>query len=221
MTSMITLALSKGRILDDTLPVIAKAGIEPIEDLKSTRKLIIPTNHENLRLLIVRATDVPAYVQSGAADIGIVGKDTLMEFGGEHIYELADLHIAKCKLMLAKIKDAELPSKRLRVASKFVNITRRHFASKGEQVDVIKLYGSMEIAPLVGIADVIVDIVDTGNTLRANGLEPYEFIMDVSSRLVANKSSMKQKYKTLSFFVDVLIDTTQVNQEQKIENALF
>lgn len=206
---MITLALSKGRILNDTLPVLAKAGIVPTENLKSTRKLIIPTNHENLNLLIVRATDVPTYVQSGAADIGIVGKDTLMEFGADSVYELADLKIAPCKLMLAKIKDAALPTKRLRVASKFVNVTRRHFAIKGEQVDVIKLYGSMEIAPLVGMADVIVDIVDTGNTLRANGLEPYEFIMDVSSRLVANKSSMKQKHLELTAFVDALTKATE------------
>ncbi len=210
---MITLALSKGRILDDTLPVLAKAGIEPIEDLKSTRKLIIATNHDNLRLLIVRATDVPAYVQSGAADIGIVGKDTLMEFGGELLYELADLKISICKLMLAKVKGNDLPSKRLKVATKFVNITRRYFAMKGQQVDVIKLYGSMEIAPLVGIADCIVDIVDTGNTLRANGLEAYEEIMNVSSRLVANKSSIKQKYKDLKPIITALISAVTTEEE--------
>lgn len=204
---MITFALSKGRILDDTLPLLEKVGITPTEDLKKTRKLIIPTNDANVQFLIVRATDVPTYVQLGAADLGIVGKDVLAEFGAEHLYELADLDIARCKLMLAKIQGSEVPAKRPRIATKFVNIAQQYFASKGQQADVIKLYGSMEIAPLVGLADAIVDIVDTGNTLRANGLEPYEKIMDVSSRLVANKASYKQKYDLLKPLVDKLCES--------------
>lgn len=206
---MITFALSKGRILDDTLPLLAKANIVPTEDLKKTRKLIIPTNQENVRLLIVRATDVPTYVQTGTADLGIVGKDVLAEFGAEHLYELADLGIAACKLMLAKIQGATVPAKNPKVATKFVNLTREYFASQGKQADIIKLYGSMEIAPLVGMADCIVDIVDTGNTLRANGLEPYEKIMDVSSRLVANKASFKQKYTQLKPVIDLMVDSTE------------
>ena len=168
---MLTIALSKGRILDDTLPLLAAAGIVPSENPDKSRKLIIPTSLPDVRLLIVRATDVPTYVEHGAADLGVAGKDVLMEYGGQGLYEPLDLRIANCKLMTAGAIGAPEPKGRLRVATKFVNVAKRYYAEQGRQVDVIKLYGSMELAPLVGLADKIIDVVDTGNTLRANGLE--------------------------------------------------
>lgn len=201
---MITLALSKGRILKDTLPLLAKLGIHPTEDLDKTRKLIIPTTREDVQLLVVRATDVPVYVAHGGADIGVVGKDVLMEQGGDNQFELLDLKIARCKLMVAAPVNHERRSHRLRVATKYVNIAQDYFASKGEQVDLIKLYGSMELAPLVGMADCIVDLVDTGNTLRANGLEATEHIADISSRLVVNGMAYKRQYTQLQGLVDDL-----------------
>ena len=193
----LTLALSKGRILKETMPLLSAAGIELLEDPDKSRKLIFPTTNDNVRVLILRASDVPTYVEHGAADFGVAGKDVLLEHGASHVYELLDLQIAQCKLMTAGIKGATLPKRRLRVATKYVNVARAYFASQGQQVDVIKLYGSMELAPLVGLGDLIVDVVDTGNTLRANGLEPLKHICDVSSRLIVNQVSYKRKFALL------------------------
>lgn len=192
MTTL-TIALSKGRILEDSLPLLAKMGLEPAGDID--RLLRVPTTDKNVSFLIIRPTDVPTYVEYGAADVGIVGKDILMEHGSDSMYEPLDLNIAVCRLSVAAKKDARLPNgqRRLRVATKYPEITRRHFAAKGEQVEIIKLYGSMELAPLVGLSDVIVDLVATGNTLRANGLVEIETVCQVSSRLVVNKAAMKMK----------------------------
>lgn len=201
---MLTIALSKGRILDDTLPLLAEAGIVPTESPDKSRKLIIPTTQADVRLLIVRATDVPTYVENGAADLGVAGKDVLMEFGGQGLYEPLDLKIANCKLMTAGKVGAPEPKGRLRVATKFVNVAKRYYAAQGRQVDIIKLYGSMELAPLVGLADKIIDVVDTGNTLRANGLEPQDLIAPVSSRLIVNKASMKMQHARIQALIDVL-----------------
>lgn len=201
---MITLALSKGRILKDTLPLLAQVGIVPTEDLTTTRKLIIPTTRTDVQLLVVRATDVPVYIAHGGADMGVVGKDVLMEQGGDNQFELLDLQIARCKLMVAAPEHHQQRSHRLRVATKYVNVAQEYFARKGEQVDLIKLYGSMELAPLVGMADCIVDLVDTGNTLRANGLIPTEHIVDISSRLVVNSIAYKRQYKDIQALVDAL-----------------
>ncbi|MFE8072098.1 ATP phosphoribosyltransferase [Marinobacteraceae bacterium S3BR75-40.1] len=194
MTDGITIALSKGRILKETLPLLAEAGIEPVDDLEKTRKLVFETNHPQVRLLIIRATDVPTYVQYGGADLGVTGKDVLMEHGGEGLYEPLDLGIARCKLMTAGKQGESAPRGRLRVATKFVNLAKQYYASEGKQADIIKLYGAMELAPLLDLADEIVDIVDTGNTLKANGLEPRELICHISSRLVVNRASMKMKH---------------------------
>ena len=198
----ITIALSKGRIFDETLPLLAAAGIEPVEDPEQSRKLIIGTNHENIRLVIVRATDVPTYVQYGAADFGIAGKDVLIEHGGSGLYQPLDLHIAECSMMVAVRKGfdyaaASQPGSRLRIATKYPNIAAEHFAGKGVHVDIIKLYGSMELAPLVGLSDAIVDLVSTGNTLKANSLEAVEHVVDISSRLVVNKAALKTKHALL------------------------
>jgi len=199
----ITIALSKGRIFKDTLPLLSRAGIVPADDPETSRKLILDTNHPQIKLVIIRASDVPTYVQYGAADLGVAGKDVLLEHGGG-LYEPLDLQIAKCRLMVAGVKDAQLSGNRLRIATKFVNSTRRHFASQGKQVEIIKLYGSMELAPLVGLSDLIVDVVDTGNTLKANGLVPLEHISDISSRLVVNKASWKMKHSDITELVDAL-----------------
>lgn len=200
----ITIALSKGRIFKDTLPLLSHAGIMPIDDPETSRKLILDTNHPQIKLVIIRASDVPTYVQYGAADIGVAGKDVLLEHGGGGLYEPLDLQIAKCRLMVAGIKDAQLSDSRLRIATKFINSTRRHFAAQGKQVEIIKLYGSMELAPLVGLSDLIVDVVDTGNTLKANGLIPLEHISDISSRLVVNKAAWKMKHSGITELVDAL-----------------
>ncbi len=202
MNENLTIALSKGRILKDTLPLLKAAGIEPAEDIDNSRKLIFSTNRDNVKLLIVRATDVPTYVEYGAADLGVAGKDVLMEHGSSELYEPLDLNIACCKLMTAGKVDLELPPGRIRVATKFVNIAKRWFAEQGRQVEVVKLYGSMELAPLVGLADLIVDVVDTGNTLRANGLEPKDLIAQISSRLVVNKAAMKLKHGQIRALID-------------------
>lgn len=204
----LTIALSKGRILDETLPLFAKADITPLEDINRSRKLIFPTTHDDVRLLILRASDVPTYVEHGAADIGVAGKDVLMEYDA-HVYELIDLNIAKCRLMTAGVVGKTLPNRRLRIATKYANVARNYFASRGEQVDVIKLYGSMELAPLVGLGDLIVDVVDTGNTLRANGLEPLDEICQVSSRLIANPVSYKRKLVQLSPILEILEKAVQ------------
>lgn len=191
--SRLTIALSKGRILKDTLPLLREAGIELLEDPEKSRKLIFPTTHADVQIVIIRATDVPTYVENGAADLGVAGKDVLMEHGASGVYEPLDLDIAKCRLMVAGPVNAPVVEGRLRVATKFVNLTRQFYAEKGEQVEVIKLYGSMELAPLMGLADRIVDVVDTGKTLKENGLEPTELIAHVSSRLIVNKASFKRK----------------------------
>ncbi len=199
----LVIALSKGRIFKETLPLLAHAGITPTDDPESSRKLILDTSRDDVKLLILRATDVPTFVQYGAADLGVAGKDVLMEHGGEGLYEPVDLNIARCRLMTAgRVDDSGINGRRLRVATKFVNCTRRFYAERGEQVEIIKLYGSMELAPLVGLADRIVDVVDTGNTLRANGLEPLEHIADISSRLIVNKASMKMKHDRVKAVID-------------------
>ena len=194
----ITLALSKGRIFEETLPLLAAAGITPTDNPETSRKLIIGTNRDDVRLVIVRATDTPTYVQYGAADLGIAGKDTLIEHGGAGLYQPLDLNIAKCRLCVAAPKDFDYAAAvkrgaRIRVATKYVNAAREHFAAKGVHVDLIKLYGSMELAPLVGLADAIVDLVSTGGTLKANNLVEVEDIMPISSRLVVNQASLKLK----------------------------
>lgn len=207
MKQQLTIALSKGRILKETLPLLAAADIVPAEDIFISRKLIFDTNHEHIKLVVIRATDVPTYVEYGGADMGIAGKDVLLEHGAEGLYEPLDLKIAKCRLMVAGMKDAAPVEGRMKVASKFVNVTRDYFAKQGVQVDIIKLYGAMELAPIMGLADRIVDIVDTGNTLRANGLEPMESIEDdISSRLVVGQPSMKMKYRQIQPIIDKLAE---------------
>lgn len=213
-----TLALSKGRILQDTLPLLAMAGIVPVEDPAKTRRLVIETNREDVNLVVVRATDVPTFVQYGAAALGVAGKDVLMEHGASGMYEPVDLGIARCRLMLAGRSDFTLSGAgELRIATKFVNITRDYFAARGRQVEIVKLYGSMELAPLVGLADCIVDLVDTGNTLRANGLTPLEPIADISARLVVNKAALKMRHLEISRLIHALRDAVQVskNKEEK------
>jgi ATP phosphoribosyltransferase len=200
----ITIALSKGRIFKQSLPLLAHAGIEPVDDPETSRKLILDTNHPEVKLVLIRATDVPTYVQWGAADLGVAGKDVLLEHGGEGLYEPLDLQIARCRMMVAGRREAEMSGSRLRIATKYVNSARRHFAAKGQQVEVIKLYGSMELAPLVGLSDLIVDLVESGNTLKANGLVPLEHIADISSRLVVNKASWKMKHGPISRLLEAL-----------------
>jgi len=200
---MITLALSKGRILDETLPLLAAAGIQVDPAVLDSRKLILPTASPDLRLIIVRASDVPTYVQYGAADFGVAGKDVLIEHGAEGLYQPIDLGIARCRLCVAAARDFDYAravrrGSRLRVATKYVTVARDHFAAKGVHVDLIKLYGSMELAPLVGLADAIVDIVSTGSTLKANGLVEVEEIMPISSRLVVNQASLKTRHDQLA-----------------------
>ncbi len=209
MTETLTIALSKGRIFKETLPLLAHAGIEPADDPETSRKLILDTNREDVKLVIIRATDVPTYVQYGAAEIGVAGKDVLMEHGGEGLYEPVDLNIARCRLMVAGPAEAPPANGRMRIATKYVNSTRRYFAAQGKQVEIIKLYGSMELAPLVGLADRIVDVVDTGNTLRANGLVPMDHIADISSRLVVNKAAMKMQHTRIKAFVRLIEEAVE------------
>ncbi len=214
MSEPLTIALSKGRIFQETLPLLAYAGIAPADDPETSRKLILDTNNDDVKLVIIRASDVPTYVQYGAADLGVVGKDVLMEHGGAGLYEPLDLHIARCKLMVAGRESWSEQAQRLRIATKYVNSTKQYFAERGVQVEIIKLYGSMELAPLVGLADLIVDVVDTGNTLKANGLRPLEKIADISSRLVVNKASMKRKHARVQGFIDLLAAAVRKLQEQ-------
>jgi ATP phosphoribosyltransferase len=204
---MITLALSKGRIFEETLPLLRAAGIEVLEDPEKSRKLILTTNLPDVRVLVVRATDVPTYVQYGGADLGITGKDTLLEHGSDGMYQPLDLNIAKCRISVAVRADFDYASavkqgSRLKVATKYVAIAREFFAAKGVHVDLIKLYGSMELAPLVGLADAIVDLVSTGNTLKANHLVEVEHIMDISSRLVVNQAALKLKQAPIRRIID-------------------
>lgn len=201
-SAQLTLALSKGRIFEETLPLLEAAGIRVNEDPEKSRKLIIGTNDPNVRVIIVRASDVPTYVQYGAADFGVAGKDILQEHGGSGVYQPIDLQIAKCRMSVAVSEGfdyakAVRQGARLRVATKYTEIARQHFASKGMHIDLIKLYGSMELAPLVGLSDVIVDLVSTGNTLRANHLVEVEHIMEISSRLIVNQAALKLKRERL------------------------
>ncbi|MHB8622705.1 MAG: ATP phosphoribosyltransferase [Sulfuricaulis sp.] len=209
MATALNIALSKGRILEEGLPLLERAGIRPAENPLKSRKLILDTNLPDVKLTIIRAADVPTYVQFGAADLGIAGKDVLMEYGGDGLYELMDLGISCCRLIVAEpasLASRDDPSSwmRLRIATKYVKTTQRHFAAKGIQTDIIKLYGSMELAPLVGLSDRIVDLVDTGNTLKANGLVEVEHIADISAWLVANRASMKMKYQALQGLIGQL-----------------
>ncbi len=211
---MITIALSKGRIFEETLPLLAAAGITPNEDPESSRKLIIGTNRDDVRLIIVRASDVPTYVQYGAADLGVAGKDVLLEHGGAGLYQPLDLEIAKCRLMVAvqngfDYEGAVKQGARLRVATKYTECARDHFASKGVHVDLIKLYGSMELAPLVGLADAIVDLVSTGGTLKANNLIAVEHIREISSRLVVNQAALKLKHDRIQPIIDTFSATVE------------
>jgi ATP phosphoribosyltransferase len=190
----LVIALTKGRILDEVLPLLAQAGVMPTEDLNKSRKLIFDSNLPNVRLMVIRGSDVPTYVELGSADIGIAGKDMILEYGSRGFYEPLDLKIARCRLMTAAPVGATLDAPRLRVASKFVNVAKQYFSEQGRQVDIIKLNGALELAPIMGLSDCIVDIVDTGNTLRANGLEPREMIAEVSTRVIVNRASMKIKH---------------------------
>jgi len=208
----LTIALSKGRIFKETLPLLAYAGIEPIDDPETSRKLILDTNHDDVKLVIIRASDVPTYVEYGAADLGVAGKDVLIEHGGAGLYEPLDLRIACCKLMVAGHEPWSEQAQRPRIATKYVRSTQQYFAAQGMQVEIIKLYGSMELAPLVGLADLIVDVVDTGNTLKANGLKPLEKIADISSRLVVNRASMKRKHARVQSLIDQLAEAVRKQQ---------
>ena len=210
----ITLALSKGRIFEETLPLLAAAGIVPTDDPESSRKLIIGTNRPDVRLVIVRASDTPTYVQYGAADLGIAGKDVLLEHGGAGLYQPIDLNIARCRLSVAvpagfDYEQAVRRGARLKVATKYVHTAREHFAAKGVHVDLIKLYGSMELAPLVGLADANVDLVSSGGTLRANNLVEVEHIMDISSRLVINQAALKVKHDLLTPILEAIQGAVQ------------
>ncbi|MDR0441525.1 MAG: ATP phosphoribosyltransferase [Candidatus Accumulibacter sp.] len=205
----ITIALSKGRIFEETLPLLMAAGIEPLENPETSRRLIIATNRRDVRVVIVRATDAPTYVQYGAADIGVAGKDVLIENGGEGLYQPLDLGIARCRMMVAvtdgfDYAHAVRQGARLKVATKYINIARAHFAAKGVHVDLIKLYGSMELAPLAGLADAIVDLVSTGGTLKANRLTAVEHIVDISARLIVNQAALKLKREKLAPIMDAI-----------------
>ncbi len=204
---MITLALSKGRIFEETLPLLQAAGIEVSEDPEKSRKLIIGTNRPDVRVVLVRASDVPTYVQYGGADLGVTGKDTLIEHGGSGLYQPLDLKIAKCRMSVATRADFDYANavkqgSRIRVATKYTLTARQHFADKGVHVDVIKLYGSMELAPLTGLADAIVDLVSSGNTLKANHLVEVEEIMQISARLVVNQAALKLKREPIRAIID-------------------
>ena len=207
MNNMLTLALSKGRIFDETMPLLKAAGIEVLEDPEKSRKLILPTNHANVRVVLVRASDVPTYVQYGGADLGVTGLDTLIEHGTDGLYQPLDLQIAKCRMSVAVRSDFDYAAMvkqgaRLKVATKYTTIARDFFATKGVHVDLVKLYGSMELAPLTGLADAIVDLVSTGNTLKANHLVEVERIMDISSRLVVNQAALKMKQADIRRTID-------------------
>ena len=221
---MITLALSKGRIFEETLPMLRAAGIEVLDDPEKSRKLILDTNQPNVRVLVVRATDVPTYVEYGGADLGVTGKDTLIEHGGHGLYQPLDLQIAKCRMSVAVRADYDYATavrsgSRLKVATKYTNIAREFFAQKGVHVDLIKLYGSMELAPLTGLADAIVDLVSTGSTLKANHLIEVERIMDISSRLVVNQASLKLKQEPIRAIIEAFAGAVAAGQMSKASKA--
>ena len=210
----LTIALSKGRIYDETLPLLEAAGVVPLDDPETSRKLIVTTSRPDVRLIIVRASDVPTYVQYGAADLGVAGRDVLLEHQGTGIYRPVDLRIARCRMMVAVREDFDYAAAvaqrlRLRVATKYVQTAREHFAAKGMHVDLIKLYGSMELAPLTGLADAIVDLVSSGNTLKANHLKAVEHITDVSSRLIVNRASLKLKHALVQPLLDAFAKAAQ------------
>jgi ATP phosphoribosyltransferase len=202
--TQITIALTKGRILKETLPLLKKIGLEPVDDVVTSRKLLFPTNQENIRILILRGSDVPTYVQFGKADIGIAGKDGLLEYQGDGYYEPLDLGIARCRLMTAAPVGYQPADGKIRVATKYTKVAREYYAQQGRQIDLIKLYGAMELAPIMDLADEIVDIVDTGNTLKANGLEAREMITEISSRVIVNKASMKTKFPEIKGILSAL-----------------
>lgn len=206
---MLTIALSKGRILKQTIPLLKAVGIELLDDPFESRKLIFASNQSDLRAVVIRATDVPTFVQFGAADLGIVGKDGLLEHGGEGLCELLDLQISKCRLMTATLKDSALPTGKRKVATKYPNIARRFYESKGIQAEIIKLSGAMELAPLVGLADEIVDLVETGSTLKANNLIEGELVTSVSCRLIANAASMRTQHRVIRTLVDRMTEVIQ------------
>ena len=210
MNEKLTIALTKGRILKETLPLLARAGIESLEDIGTSRKLVFATSRADVQLVVLRGTDVPTYVRHGAADMGVVGKDILMEHGADGLYEPLDLGIARCRLMTAGRVGWRSDGTRIRVATKFVNITREFFARQGVHADLIKLYGALELAPIMNLADLIVDIVDTGNTLRANGMEPLQEIARISSRLVVNKAALRSRHTAITRIIE---DLTAVVQE--------
>jgi ATP phosphoribosyltransferase len=212
MNEKLTLALTKGRILKETLPLLSRVGIEVMEDIDSSRKLVFETSRPDLQLVVLRGADVPTYVRHGAADMGVVGKDILMEQGAEGLYEPLDLGIARCRLMTAAKVGWQSNGARIRVATKFLNITRDYFARQGVQADLIKLYGALELAPIMHLADQIVDIVDTGNTLRANGMEPLQEIAVITSRLVVNKAAMRSRHAAISRVIEDL--TAAVREAQ-------
>ncbi|MBT3309886.1 MAG: ATP phosphoribosyltransferase [Gammaproteobacteria bacterium] len=212
MDKPLTIALSKGRIYKDTLPLLEAAGIRPVDDPVTSRKLILDTNLEHVKVVVIRATDVPTFVERGVADLGVAGKDVLMEHGGANLYEPLDLQIAKCRMMTAGVVGAAEPVGRMRIATKYVKSAQDYFASLGQQVEIIKLYGAMELAPLVGLADRIVDLVETGNTLKANGLEPLEEIAHISSRLVVNKAAMKMKSQQVKSLIDLMSAAVEKRQ---------
>jgi len=198
---MLTIALSKGRILDQTLPLLEKAGLSISKKELESRKLILDTNLEDVKVIVIRASDVPVFVQHGAADLGIAGKDVLLEHGADGVFELLDLGISKCQLMVASEKNQDLKKSTLKVATKYVKSTKEYFFSKGQQVEVIKLSGAMELAPIVGLSDCIVDLVDTGNTLKANNLVPLDLIHDISSRLIVNSAAFNTKHSQINNWI--------------------
>ncbi len=214
----VAIALSKGRILDETLPLLARAGIVPSEDPETSRKLVLPTNRPGVSLVMLRAQDVPTYVQYGAADLGVAGKDVLLEHGSEGIYQPLDLGIGACRLVVATRRGFDWAGTvqrgaRIRVASKYVNVAREHFAAKGVHVDLIKLYGSMELAPLCGLAEAIVDLVSTGNTLKANDLVAVEDIVKITSRLVVNPAALKLKRSLVQPLIEALEQAVEAPAE--------
>ncbi len=208
MSNALTMAVTKGRVLADSLDILARVGIEPLEDMSSSRKLVFETSRPGFRLMVLRGMDVATYVEQGVADLGMSGRDVILEHGGGGYYEPLDLKIGRCKIMVAGLRDEPRLPKRLRIATKFVNTTKRFYAQKGVQVDIIKLYGAMELAPVTGLAHRIVDIVETGNTLKANGLVPIEVVEEISTQLIVNKISLKTKHAAITPLIEELARAT-------------